>query len=155
MGIIQAIVPFLRAFILGRARTAIENIALRQQLAVKQSVKRPKLRPRDRVFWVWLSRLWANWRSALVIVQPETVTRHHGVATCDHLEWFVPADLGNSRRFLPAPPDSIRSVRRHEYLGHSPWSKLPCVEPSSADPHAGGVGAEKGNPSRLSDLVGT
>ena len=37
----------------GRAAAAIEILALRQQVAVfKQSVKRPKLRPRDRVFWV-------------------------------------------------------------------------------------------------------
>ncbi|CAN5823694.1 hypothetical protein BH20ACI3_BH20ACI3_11420 [soil metagenome] len=27
----------------------------------------------DRVLWVWLSRVWAQWRSALVIVKPETV----------------------------------------------------------------------------------
>ena len=30
----------------------------------KQSVKRRKLRTRDRIFWVLLSRLWSNWRSA-------------------------------------------------------------------------------------------
>jgi hypothetical protein len=55
---------------MGRAAAAVENLALRQQVAVfKQSVKRPKLRPRDRVFWVVLSRLWPNWRSALAIVQ--------------------------------------------------------------------------------------
>ena len=40
---------------------AIENIALRQQLAVmKRSVKRPKLRRRDRVFWVLVSRFWGQ-----------------------------------------------------------------------------------------------
>ncbi len=64
MGVVQSIFLFLRAFILGRAAAAVENLALRQQLAVfKQSVKRPKLRPRDRVFWVVLSRLWPDWRS--------------------------------------------------------------------------------------------
>ena len=69
---------FLRAFIIGRVAAAVENLALRQQVAVfKQSVKRPKLRPRDRVFRVWLSRLWPNWRSALVLVQPETVVKWH------------------------------------------------------------------------------
>ena len=78
MGIVQAIVLFVRAFIMGRAAAAAENLALRQQVAVfKQSVKRPKLRRRDRVFWVGLSRLWPNWRSALAIVQPETVIRWH------------------------------------------------------------------------------
>jgi hypothetical protein len=55
-----------------QARLAIENLALRQQVAVfKQSVKRPKLRRRDRLFWVWLSKLWPNWPSALVMVQLE------------------------------------------------------------------------------------
>ena len=29
------------------------------------------------IFWVWLSRLWSNWRSVLVIVQPETVVQWH------------------------------------------------------------------------------
>jgi hypothetical protein len=47
MGIIQAIFVFLRAFIIGRAAAAAEILALRQQLAVcRQSIKRPKLRPR-------------------------------------------------------------------------------------------------------------
>ncbi|MHC4405767.1 MAG: hydrogenase maturation nickel metallochaperone HypA/HybF [Planctomycetota bacterium] len=78
MGILQSLFLFLRAFIMGRAAAAVENLALRQQVAVfKQSVKRPKLRPRDRVFWVVLSRLWRNWRSALAIVQPETVIKWH------------------------------------------------------------------------------
>jgi len=57
---------------------AIENLALRQQLAVyNQSVKRPRLRPRDRVFWVWLSKFWSEWSTALVIVKPETVIHWH------------------------------------------------------------------------------
>ena len=76
MGIIQAIFVFLRAFIIGRAAAAAEILALQQQVAVfKQSVKHPKLRSRDRAFWVLLSGLWSNWRSALAIVQPETVIR--------------------------------------------------------------------------------
>jgi len=39
--------------------------------------QRPKLRPRDRVFWTCLRRWWPDWKSALVIVQPETVVRWH------------------------------------------------------------------------------
>ncbi len=70
MGIIKAIYLLIRAFLVSRLSLAAENLALRQQLAVyRQSVKRPKLRLRDRVFWVLLSRLWSNWRSALAIVQ--------------------------------------------------------------------------------------
>jgi photosystem II stability/assembly factor-like uncharacterized protein len=53
----------------------IEIIALRHQLAVLQrrTNKRVSLRTADRMLWVMLSRVWAQWRSALVIVKPETV----------------------------------------------------------------------------------
>src|SRR5438046_107758 len=55
---------------------ALENLALRHQLAVyKKMVNRPKLLGRDRLFWVALSRVWAGWRQALVIVSPNTVLR--------------------------------------------------------------------------------
>ena len=74
MGIIKAIYLLIRAFLLSRLSMAVENLALRQQVAVYQhTVKRPKLLPRDRIFWVWRSRLWSNWRSALAIVQFEMV----------------------------------------------------------------------------------
>ncbi len=78
MGISKAIYLVIRAFLVSRLSLAAEILALRQQVAVYQhTVKRPKLRTRDRVFWVWLSRLWSNWRSALAIVQPETVIQWH------------------------------------------------------------------------------
>lgn len=51
-----------------------EALALRQQLAVYQrSVPRPRLRRRDRPFWIWLSRLWSRSKDALVVVKPSTV----------------------------------------------------------------------------------
>jgi len=76
MSILTAVTLFLRAMLTAKIHLAVENLALRQQLAVcRQSVKRPKLRPR--VFWVLLCRLWSNWRSALAIVQPETVVKWH------------------------------------------------------------------------------
>ena len=51
MGIVRVIVVLLRTFLLPRAALAAENLALRQQLAVLQvSMKRPRLRKRDRVF---------------------------------------------------------------------------------------------------------
>ncbi len=31
----------------------------------------------DRVFWNLLSKIWADWRSTLHVVQPETVVRWH------------------------------------------------------------------------------
>ncbi len=68
----------LRSLLLSRAALAAENLAVRQQLAVLQRhVKRPRLRRTDRLFWVWLSRIWREWPSALIIVEPETVLRWH------------------------------------------------------------------------------
>ena len=65
--------PFLCG---GYRQVALENLALRQQLAVyKRTASRPKLRTRDRLFWIWLSRVWTGWRDALVIVAPDTVLR--------------------------------------------------------------------------------
>ncbi len=67
------VLPFLFG---GHRQLAIENLALRQQLAVyKRAVTRPSLRKTDRVFWVGLARVWAGWRQALVIVSPDTVVR--------------------------------------------------------------------------------
>ena len=78
MGILRTILLAVRAFVLAHAAVTAENLALRQQLAVvSQSVKRPKLRTRDRLFWVLLFRFWPEWRSALVIVRPATVIRWH------------------------------------------------------------------------------
>src|SRR5271167_2934357 len=31
----------------------------------------------DRLLWLWLARVWSGWRSALVIVKPETVIAWH------------------------------------------------------------------------------
>jgi hypothetical protein len=36
-----------------------------------------RLTASDRFLWVWLSRLWREWRSALLIVKPETVIAWH------------------------------------------------------------------------------
>lgn len=69
---------FLRALVVGSAAVALENVALRHQLAVLQrSVGRPRLRRRDRVFWAWLARLWPAWRSSLLMVEPATVLAWH------------------------------------------------------------------------------
>jgi hypothetical protein len=51
-------------------------MALRHQLHVlERSVKRPKLTASDRFFWACLAATWRSWRSALIMVQPETSLR--------------------------------------------------------------------------------
>src|SRR2546426_6962870 len=68
----------VRVFVGASATVALENVALRYQLMVLQrSVSRPRLRRRDRIFWVWLTRVWVGWRSSLVIIKPATVLAWH------------------------------------------------------------------------------
>ena len=62
----------------GHRELVLENLALRQQLtAMKRTTKRLHLQTRDRLFWIALARFWRNWRTALVLVQPDTVVRWH------------------------------------------------------------------------------
>ncbi len=78
MGLIRMLWLFVRGMLYDQTKLAAENLALRQQLAILEyRSKRPRLRTRDRVFWALLSHFWSNWRSALLIVQPDTVVRWH------------------------------------------------------------------------------
>jgi hypothetical protein len=53
-----------------------ENFVLRQQLAVlKRRRFRPALNLFDKLFWVAVSRLWSQWKQALIVVSPQTVVR--------------------------------------------------------------------------------
>ena len=68
----------LRALGRSRADLVLENVALRQQIAVLTRTRcRPRLQAEERLLWVALRRAWCRWQDALVIVQPETVIRWH------------------------------------------------------------------------------
>jgi putative transposase len=61
-----------------RRSLVLENLALRQQLAVfKRQQPRPRLGAIDKLFWVVARRFWAHWKKALLIVLPDTVARWH------------------------------------------------------------------------------
>ncbi len=78
MGALTVLWFLVRGPLAKRATLAIENLALRQQLAaLRRSVDRPRLRRRDRLFWTLLAGCWSGWRRALVIVSPATVVRWH------------------------------------------------------------------------------
>ena len=75
---ILAFVSALRVFFRSRSDTALEVLALRQQVAVlKRKRARPILNRLDRFFWIVLRRYWPRWADVLVIVKPETVIRWH------------------------------------------------------------------------------
>src|SRR5467141_4238172 len=70
----------LRDCFRARATLQAEILALRHQLLVLQRSSRGhklRLGSSDRALWVWLSHVLAEWRSALIIVKPETVIAWH------------------------------------------------------------------------------
>jgi putative transposase len=106
MGLIRAMLLFVRGMLRDQTELATENLALRQQLAaLKHRSRRPRLRKRDRVFWAILSRFWSNWRSALLIVQPDTVVRWHRQGFKLSWRW-------KSRGRKPGRPNTDAEIRK-------------------------------------------
>ena len=67
---------FLRLLLSGHQAVALENAALRMQIAAFQRERKPPvLSTLDRVFWTTLHSLWDDWRKPLLYVQPDTVVR--------------------------------------------------------------------------------
>jgi len=78
--ILSSLFYSIRQGLLSRSVLQAEILALRHQLLVLQrsnGSRRPRLRFADRLLWVWLSQLWSSWRSALMIIKPETVIAWH------------------------------------------------------------------------------
>ena len=103
----------LRAWLLGSTTIALENLALRHQLLVLQrSVVRPHLSRWDRILWVWLSRLWTDWRASLVIVQPATVLAWHRRGFQLYWRWRSRASSVGRPRLDPELRQLIRRMAR-------------------------------------------
>ena len=79
MSVFLALLQTLRDWSRSRAVLQLKMLALRHQLEVHQRTRprRVRLVTTDRWLWVWLSCVWTDWRSALVIVKPETVVAWH------------------------------------------------------------------------------
>jgi putative transposase len=102
-----------------RAALQLEVVALRHQIVILQrsAKKRPTLDTADRILWVWLSRVWAGWRSALVIVKPETVLAWHRKAF--RLFWTSKIRRGKPGR--PPVPREVRDLIRRMSKENPVW----------------------------------
>ena len=92
-----------------RAALQVENLALRHQLGVlHRSVKRPRLTAPDRLLWAWLCGAWSDWRSALIMVQPETVIGWHRKGFRLFWRWKI----RHGQRGRPSVPIDVRQLIR-------------------------------------------
>jgi putative transposase len=120
MSIFSALFLFFHSPFVSRLSLATEILVLRQQLLVlNRTVKRPKLRRRDRLFWVCLTGLWKDWRDALIIVKPDTVIKWHREGFRLYWRWKSKAPIGR-------PPidkeirELIRRISRENPLWGAP-----------------------------------
>jgi putative transposase len=90
-----------------RAALQVEILALRHQIGVLQRSSRTRLRltPADRLFWAALSRMWGDWRIALMIVKPATVIAWHRKGFRLFCTW-------KGRHGQPGRPTLSREVRQ-------------------------------------------
>ena len=79
MSVLLSVLLTLRSSARSRVALQLEILALQHQLQVLQRARprRSRLAKADRWLWVVLSRVWTEWRAALVIVKPETVIAWH------------------------------------------------------------------------------
>ena len=102
-----AVIVSIRSWFRTRASLQVEILALRHQIAVlkRSQLHRLRLNSADRLLWVWLSRLWSQWRSALLIVKPETVIAWHRKGFRLYWTW-------KSRCGSPGRPRVCEEIRR-------------------------------------------
>ncbi len=81
--VLKVLFQTLRGLWQVRSDLILENVALRQQVAVlSRTTRRLPLQPEDRMIWIALRRSWPRWAEALIIVKPETVVAWYRKA-CD------------------------------------------------------------------------
>src|SRR5712691_11882160 len=112
--LLSALLSTLCSMFRSRAALELEHIALRHQIGVlkRSARKRPKLTAADRMFWVFLSQVWGDWRSALDIVTPATANRLASQGILPFLDLEDPARTRRSSgssagRSQPHPQDEL------------------------------------------------
>jgi putative transposase len=115
--LLYALLATARSSLKPQRELALENLALRQQLAIVQrKTKRPKLTKADRAFWVALCGLWPDWHNALLIVKPQTVIGWHRKGFRLYWTW-------KSRKRTGRPPidAEIRTLIRRIASDNPTW----------------------------------
>ena len=101
-----------------RAGLQLEILALRHQLHVleRSQARRLRLTRVDRLLWVWLSRVWCHWRTALVIVKPDTVIAWHRRGFRLFWTW-----KSRHRTGRPTVPHEVRTLIRTMSAANPLW----------------------------------
>jgi transposase InsO family protein len=100
-----------------QAQLEAEITLLRHQLNVlRRQTPRSRLTPADRLLFVWLCRLFPSLRSAITIVQPDTVMRWHRSGFRLYWRW-----KSRSRGGRPKVPIEVRGLIRRMSVENPLW----------------------------------
>ena len=97
--VLQVIFGVLVRSFRARRDLLLENLALRQQLAVLARRRpQPRFSNGDRFLWITLRHLWPGWRKALMLVQPDTVVGWHRAGFKLYWKWISRSRVRVGRR---------------------------------------------------------
>jgi hypothetical protein len=118
MSVLLSLLLTLRTWARSRAALQLEVLALRHQLQVLQRTRPRRLRlaKTDRWLWGLLSRIWTGWRTALVIVKPETVIAWHRRGFRLWWAWKSSRRMGR-----PTVPADVRTLIRTMAQANPRW----------------------------------
>ncbi|MCP3998736.1 MAG: transposase family protein [bacterium] len=120
MFLLRIVWSVVRCLAARKADLVAENLALRQQLIVlDRKTRRPRLRTKDRVFWLWLARSWDGWRESLIVVKPETIVRWQRQGFKYYWTWKS-RHKGGRPAVAPEVRDLIRKMSRTNPLWGAP-----------------------------------
>ena len=103
-----------------RRELALGNLALRQLLGVLKREEVPRLKRKDRVFWVVLSRIWSHWRGIGLV--EATLQRREGTthfSLCSLL-----TTLTKAWRTTAMPEPKYLRFIDDEYIRGNRWIRL-------------------------------
>jgi len=97
-----------------RALLHLEILALRQQLAMVKQARRKRLRFHlgQRLFWVWLYRLWPGCLQTLWVFKPDTLMRWHRKGFRLYGTWKSRCRRGGRPPISPEVRELIRTMSR-------------------------------------------
>ncbi len=96
--LVSLLLPTLAGLFRRRHELVVENLLLRHQLHIAlRSRPRPRLKTRDRFFWLVVRSLYPDWKQRLVLVRPETVVRWHRRGWRLYWRWRSGRHLGRPR----------------------------------------------------------
>jgi hypothetical protein len=109
--LLSTLIDLLRS----RASLQLEVLALRQQLSLvaDRDRKRLSFHKSERIFWVWLYRLWPACLQTLMIFKPDTLVRWHRKGFRLYWTWKSRRRQGGRPAIDPDVRELIRAMSRN------------------------------------------